>query len=161
MEQIGGAFASQPIIIGAELAGLLTARYLAPEPVIVLAKAPTASGVASAWVQGGIAAAVGAGDAPALYAADSLTAGAGLCDVSMVEQSLPLSPALSDMDDCDGRAVAGGKTRQPLSQGFRRPCILNPPAQACCVRVAAPSCRPIPLPLLLERERCLYRHCPP
>jgi len=36
------------------LAGLLTALNLAPEPVIVLAKAPLALGAASAWAQGGI-----------------------------------------------------------------------------------------------------------
>ena len=35
MEQTVDALAGQPLIIGAGLAGLLTALYLAPEPVIV------------------------------------------------------------------------------------------------------------------------------
>jgi len=67
MEQIADTFVGRPIIIGAGLAGLLTALYLVPEPVIVLAKAPLDSGAASAWAQGGIAAAVGADDDPALH----------------------------------------------------------------------------------------------
>ena len=98
MEQIVNAGAAQPIIIGAGLAGLLTALHLAPEPVIVLAKAPLALGAASAWAQGGIAAAVGAGDDPALHAADTMAAGAGLCDASMVERITAAAPgAVEDL----------------------------------------------------------------
>jgi len=98
MEQIANAGAAQPIIIGAGLAGLLTALHLAPEPVIVLAKAPLALGAASAWAQGGIAAAVGAGDDPALHAADTMAAGAGLCDASMVERITAAAPgAVEDL----------------------------------------------------------------
>jgi L-aspartate oxidase len=74
----------QPIVIGAGLAGLMAALHLSPEPVIVLAKAPLGRGAASAWAQGGIAAAVGAGDDPAMHAADTLAAGDGLCDPAAV-----------------------------------------------------------------------------
>src|SRR5262249_1541684 len=98
MEQIANALVGQPIIIGAGLAGLLTALHLAPEPVIVLAKAPGALGAASAWAQGGIAAAVGADDDPALHAADTIAAGAGLCDASMVERITAAAPgAIEDL----------------------------------------------------------------
>jgi L-aspartate oxidase len=96
MELTAAALAGQPLIIGAGLAGLLTALYLAPEPVIVLAKAPLASGAASAWAQGGIAAAVGADDDPALHAADSIAAGDGLCDASIVERITAAAPHAVD-----------------------------------------------------------------
>src|SRR5262245_13650732 len=97
VEQID-TFVGQPIIIDAGLAGRLTALYLAPEPVIVLAKAPVASGAASAWAQGGIAAAVGADDDPALHAADSIAAGDGLCDASIVERIAAAAPgAVEDL----------------------------------------------------------------
>src|SRR5262245_41998233 len=90
------ALAGQPIIVGGGLAGLLTALHLAPEPVVVLAKAPLASGAASAWAQGGIAAAVGADDDPALHAADTIAAGAGMCDVAMVERITDAAPEAVD-----------------------------------------------------------------
>jgi L-aspartate oxidase len=104
MEQIADTFAGQPIIIGAGLAGLLTALYLAPAPVIVLAKAPLASGAASAWAQGGIAAALGADDDPALHAADSIAAGDGLCDATMVERIAAAAPGV--VNDLARRGVA-------------------------------------------------------
>jgi L-aspartate oxidase len=96
--------AGRPIIAGGGLAGLLTALHLAPEPVVVLSKAPLASGAASALAQGGIAAAVGADDAPALHAADSVAAGAGLCDVHTVERIAAAAPEA--VDDLARRGVA-------------------------------------------------------
>lgn len=68
------------VIIGAGLAGLYTALKLAPLPVTVVAAAPLGKGAASAWAQGGIAAAVGEGDTPAAHAADTVNAGAGIVD---------------------------------------------------------------------------------
>jgi L-aspartate oxidase len=98
MPPIAKALAGQPIIVGGGLAGLLTALHLAPEPIVVLAKAPLASGAASAWAQGGIAAAVGADDDPALHAADTVAAGAGLCDVPMVQRITDAAPeAVEDL----------------------------------------------------------------
>jgi len=97
MEQIANALAGQPIIVGAGRAGLLTALHLVPEPVIVLAKAPLALGAASAWAQGGIAAAVGADDDPALHAADTIATGAALCDASMVERITAAAPEAVDV----------------------------------------------------------------
>jgi len=98
------ALAGQPIIVGGGLAGLLTALHLVPEPVVVLAKAPLASGAASAWAQGGIAAAVGADDDPALHAADTVAAGAGLCDAAMVRRITNAAPGA--VDDLAGWGVA-------------------------------------------------------
>ena len=55
-----------PVIVGGGLAGLMTALCLAPQKVILIAKAPLAESAASAWAQGGIAAAVGEDDTPSL-----------------------------------------------------------------------------------------------
>ncbi|MBY0318121.1 MAG: L-aspartate oxidase [Reyranella sp.] len=82
-----------PVIIGGGLAGLMTALRLAPRPVILLAKVPLNEGAASAWAQGGIAAAVGEDDHPALHAADTLAAGDGLSDPVVVSRIAAAAPA--------------------------------------------------------------------
>ncbi|MDD2867093.1 L-aspartate oxidase [Neomegalonema sp.] len=68
------------LIIGAGLAGLFAALKLAPRPVTVLSPDPLGQGASSAWAQGGVAAAVGAGDSPEDHADDTLKAGAGIVD---------------------------------------------------------------------------------
>jgi L-aspartate oxidase len=90
------ALAGRPVIIGGGLAGLMTALYLAPEPVIVLAKAPLGAAAASAWAQGGVAAALGGDDDTALHAADTLAAGDGLCDPAAVMRIIAGAPAAID-----------------------------------------------------------------
>jgi len=75
--------ADGPLIIGAGLAGLFTALKLAPHPVTVLSPMPLGEGASSAWAQGGVAAAVGAGDTPEAHAADTVTAGAGTVDAAI------------------------------------------------------------------------------
>src|SRR5215475_9104863 len=80
------------LILGAGIAGLFTALKLAPLPCLVLAGSrPGASG-SSAWAQGGIAAAVGESDHWQSHAADTMAAGAGLCDpkiAALVAQEAP------------------------------------------------------------------------
>lgn len=73
------------LVIGAGLAGLIAALAAAPRRVLVLAAAPLGEGCASAWAQGGLAVALGVDDDPALHAADTLAAGAGLCDAEAVK----------------------------------------------------------------------------
>lgn len=68
------------LIVGAGLAGLFTALKLAPRPVTVLSPKPLGTGASSAWAQGGVAAAVGAGDSTGAHAADTEMAGAGIVD---------------------------------------------------------------------------------
>ncbi|HYE86723.1 MAG TPA: FAD-dependent oxidoreductase, partial [Vicinamibacterales bacterium] len=67
------------LIIGSGIAGLRAAADLAlAGDVLILTKAdPTESN--TGYAQGGIAAAVGDGDAPAHHAADTIAAGDGLC----------------------------------------------------------------------------------
>jgi L-aspartate oxidase len=81
------------LILGGGIAGLFTALKLAPMPVTVLAgKRPGASG-SSAWAQGGIAAAMGPDDDWRAHAADTLAAGAGLCDPAIVDLVAREAPA--------------------------------------------------------------------
>ena len=72
------------LIVGAGLAGLSAALAAAPRRALVLAAAPLGQGCSSAWAQGGMAAALAADDAPDLHAADTIAAGAGLCDPAAV-----------------------------------------------------------------------------
>jgi L-aspartate oxidase len=73
------------LVIGAGLAGLTAALAAAPRRAMVLSPGPLGEGCASAWAQGGMAAALGEGDEPSLHAADTLAAGAGLCDPAAVD----------------------------------------------------------------------------
>lgn len=73
------------LIVGAGLAGLFTALKLAPRPVTVLSPKPLGTGASSAWAQGGVAAAVGAGDSSHAHAVDTEMAGAGIVDHGTAE----------------------------------------------------------------------------
>ena len=68
------------LVIGGGLAGLSAALAAAPRRVRLLSPAPLGEACSSAWAQGGVAAALAPDDAPALHAADTLAAGAGLVD---------------------------------------------------------------------------------
>ncbi|MFC7399490.1 L-aspartate oxidase [Chelatococcus sp. GCM10030263] len=68
------------VIVGGGLAGLFAALKLSPLPVLVLSPRPLGEGAASAWAQGGIAAAIAEGDSPESHAADTVAAGAGIVD---------------------------------------------------------------------------------
>ncbi len=85
-----------PVIIGGGLAGLMAALQLAPQKVIVLSRAPLGEEAASAWAQGGLSAAIGADDSPALHLADTLAAGDGLCDEPTARRIVEAAPALVD-----------------------------------------------------------------
>jgi L-aspartate oxidase len=68
------------IVVGGGLAGMLTALELQPRSVALVSSASLGQSTSSAWAQGGIAAAVGDDDSPALHAADTVAAGAGLVE---------------------------------------------------------------------------------
>lgn len=95
--------ADRPVIIGAGLAGLMTALHLAPEPSIVLARGTLGADIASAWAQGGVAAALGTDDDPGLHADDTFAAGAELCDIKVVERVT--SAARAAIVDLERRGV--------------------------------------------------------
>jgi len=100
------------IVVGAGLAGLSAAIAAAPRRALVLSAAPLNEGCSSAWAQGGIAVAMAADDTPALHAADTLAAGAGLCDPEAVDILTREGPAalrrLADLGAPFDRNADGG-----------------------------------------------------
>jgi L-aspartate oxidase len=86
----------RPVIIGAGLAGLMAALDAAPQPVLLITAAPLGEGAASAWAQGGLAAAIGADDSIENHIADTLIAGDGICDARAVRDILGEAPGLID-----------------------------------------------------------------
>jgi L-aspartate oxidase len=81
-------------IIGGGIAGLMAALAAAPAPVRLIAPGRLGAGAASLWSQGGLAAATGADDSVALHEADTIAAGAGLCDAAAVARIIGAGPAL-------------------------------------------------------------------
>lgn len=73
------------VIIGAGMAALSAALRLSPRPVLVISPVPLGEGASSAWAQGGVAAAMGAGDTAADHAADTRRAGAGIVDPAVAD----------------------------------------------------------------------------
>ena len=73
------------LVIGTGVAGLHTAWRVAEHGDVLLLTKRTLFDSATTYAQGGIAAALGAGDSPALHRADTLAAGAALCDADAVE----------------------------------------------------------------------------
>lgn len=84
--------AGRPVIVGAGIAGLMTALELAPEPVVLVSAAPLGGEASSPLAQGGLAAAVGSDDSPELHLADTLAAGDGLCDEAVVRRIVEAAP---------------------------------------------------------------------
>ncbi|TPJ38213.1 L-aspartate oxidase [Mesorhizobium sp. B2-6-5] len=92
IQDIDGA----PVIIGAGIAGLMTALHLAPKPVVLLSKTPLGTDASSTLAQGGLAASVGEDDSPELHLADTLAAGDGLCDEAMAKRVVEAVPYAID-----------------------------------------------------------------
>src|SRR5438874_4401268 len=81
------------VIVGGGVAGLRAAIGLAPAGrVVILTKAEPAESN-TGYAQGGIAAAIGDDDTPALHAADTIRAGDGLCDEEAVRVLAEDGPA--------------------------------------------------------------------
>jgi L-aspartate oxidase len=68
------------LVLGAGLAGLSAALAAAPRKALVIAPATLETACASAWAQGGMAAALQPDDSAELHARDTEAAGAGLVD---------------------------------------------------------------------------------
>src|SRR5947209_15925424 len=81
------------LVVGSGVAGLHTAwRASADDDVMVLTKRSLFDS-ATAYAQGGIAAALGAGDSPELHRQDTLAAGAALADAKAVQVLVEEGPA--------------------------------------------------------------------
>jgi L-aspartate oxidase len=77
--------ATDVAVVGAGIAGLMTALKLGPLNVAVVCKQRLGTGAATQWAQGGIAAALGPDDSPALHSLDTRRAGAGISDEVVVD----------------------------------------------------------------------------
>ena len=87
------AIAGQPVVIGGGIAGLMVALALAPEPTVVISKSTLGADAATGAAQGGIAASLGDDDDVELHIADTIAAGAGLCDEAVVRHVVTRAPA--------------------------------------------------------------------
>ncbi|MBS1819917.1 MAG: L-aspartate oxidase [Acidobacteria bacterium] len=82
------------VIVGGGIAGLRAASALAPAGRVVILTKAAASESNTGYAQGGIAVAMGPGDSAELHVADTLAAGAGLCDESAVRVLVSEGPRL-------------------------------------------------------------------
>src|SRR5262249_43263015 len=73
------------LVVGSGVAGLHTAWRASGSGDVMLLTKRSLFDSATAYAQGGIAAALGAGDSPELHRQDTLAAGAALCDRQAVE----------------------------------------------------------------------------
>jgi L-aspartate oxidase len=156
MEVMRPAPAGCPVIIGGGLAGVVTALALAPRPVILLAKAPLTEAAASAWAQGGVAAAMGEDDRPDLHAADTVAAGGGLVDPDVAARIAAAgADAIADLErqgvafdrDAAGRLMLGLEA----AHGRRRIVhVAGDGTGAAIMRVLAAAVRATPSITLIE-----------
>lgn len=103
------------VVVGSGVGGLSVALGAAPATVHLLSKVGLRSG-SSPWAQGGMAAAVGAGDSADQHARDTLVASAGLGDPRAIDALTGASRALVERlvawgarfdRDADGRLALG------------------------------------------------------
>src|SRR6266516_5164713 len=73
------------LVVGSGVAGLHTALRASSEGDVMVLTKRSLFDSATAYAQGGIAAALGAGDSPELHRRDTLAAGAALCDAAAVQ----------------------------------------------------------------------------
>lgn len=76
---------AEVLVVGSGVAGLTAALGCAPRSTLLVTGARLGEGGSTAWAQGGIAAAMGRGDSPALHAADTLAVAGGLGDPRIVD----------------------------------------------------------------------------
>jgi L-aspartate oxidase len=125
---VGGTMNGQPVIVGAGAAGLMAALWMAPRPVVVLCAGKFGTGTASGWAQGGIAAAIGADDSPALHVTDTIAAGAGLCDADAAARIIEKAPWAIDYLRQNGAKFAlsaNGKLELGLEAAHQRRRIVH------------------------------------
>ncbi|WP_043265500.1 L-aspartate oxidase [Streptomyces sp. CT34] len=89
----GWSITADVVVVGSGVAGLTAALRCAAagHRTVVVTKARLDDG-STRWAQGGIAAALGEGDSPEQHLADTLVAGAGLCDEAAVRALVTEGP---------------------------------------------------------------------
>ncbi len=118
LSRTDGSLRYDLVVVGAGVAGLYAALCAAAEAdVLVLSKGPLLSSN-SYHAQGGVAAALGEDDSPALHAEDTLRAGRGLCRASAVHALTSDGPArIADLVELgvsfdEGLGREGGHSRR-------------------------------------------------
>ena len=104
------------VVIGAGAAGLWCALHAVDRGAVTVVAPGAAELSATAWAQGGVAAVSGPDDSPERHAADTIAAGAGLCDPRAVEVLVREAPeAVAELiamgmrfDEGDASALEGG-----------------------------------------------------
>ena len=81
------------LVVGSGVAGLHTAWRASAQADVLLLTKRSLFDSATSYAQGGIAAALGAGDSPQLHRRDTLAAGAALCDAAAVQVLVEEGPA--------------------------------------------------------------------
>jgi L-aspartate oxidase len=84
------------VVVGSGAAGISVALTAAARGLRVLVVTKDLAGGATPQAQGGLAAALGAGDSAAAHVSDTLTAGAGLCEPDVVAQLAAAAPGTID-----------------------------------------------------------------
>ncbi|HEY6220815.1 MAG TPA: L-aspartate oxidase [Gemmatimonadaceae bacterium] len=116
---------SRYLVVGSGVAGLHTAWRASEFGDVLLLTKRSLFDSATAYAQGGIAAALGAGDSPALHRQDTLAAGAALCDanaVAVLTEEGPtrvrdLQTAGADFDlDSKGRLQLGREAAHSMNR---------------------------------------------
>ncbi len=102
------------LVVGSGVAGLFTAWRCASQGPVMLMTKRTLRDSNTMWAQGGIAAALGAGDSPELHRRDTLAAGAALCDVDAVDVLVNEGP-----DRVRELVEAGAKFDRTAAGGFK------------------------------------------
>jgi L-aspartate oxidase len=108
------------VVVGSGAAGITAAVTAAAAGLTVLMITKDLAGGASPLAQGGLAAAIGAGDAPEAHARDTKIAGAGLCDDAPVAELAAGSPAAINWLVSAGARLEQGDLRLEGGHSHRR-----------------------------------------
>jgi L-aspartate oxidase len=124
------------IVVGSGIAGLIAALELSRKHSITLVTKARLEDSNTRFAQGGIAAAMFSDDSVAEHIADTLRAGAGLCDPGAVEVLCSEGPAR--IRDLVRLGVDFDQHNGELARGSKR----HTPALACCTPAATPPGSP-------------------
>ena len=108
------------LVVGSGVAGLHTAWRASEHGDVLLLTKRSLFDSATAYAQGGIAAALGAGDSPALHRQDTLAAGAALCDAAAVQVLVEEGPARVRELQTAGAALRSRSDADDSSSDARR-----------------------------------------
>ena len=108
------------VVVGSGAAGISAALTAAASGLRVLMVTKDLTGGATPLAQGGLAAAIGPGDSPAAHAGDTLVAGAGLCEPSVVAALAAGAPGAIDWLTGLGAQLETRELRLEGGHGHRR-----------------------------------------